>query len=177
MKRFLELAFKRKTTYEFSQEPLKEEHLHKLVEAARWAPSIQNKQPWRLVIVRDKKKIELLMNTAFYGAFHTDPPCIIVLVIPEDSWADKTMDDEFSRSQAMLSVAMPALNIAYQAQDDGLASCFLTPLKDVKSIIDVRDHSLVPLMVGVGFADEKGYTPKRHRKPASQIVRHEQYGE
>lgn len=36
----------------FSSQPLEDEVLHRVFEAARWAPSSNNEQPWRFVIAR-----------------------------------------------------------------------------------------------------------------------------
>ena len=38
----------------FSQEPVEMDKIHRLLEAARWAPSSMNQQPWRFIIGIDK---------------------------------------------------------------------------------------------------------------------------
>jgi nitroreductase len=43
----------RRSIRQYSEEPVSEEHLAMLLEAARQAPSGENAQPWRFVIVKD----------------------------------------------------------------------------------------------------------------------------
>jgi nitroreductase len=44
----------RRSIREFTDEPVSEEHLNMLMEAARLAPSGENAQPWRFIIVKDE---------------------------------------------------------------------------------------------------------------------------
>ena len=43
----------RRTCARFRSEPLPEALLGELLEAARWAPSADNSQPWYLIVIRD----------------------------------------------------------------------------------------------------------------------------
>ena len=52
---FLELAKKRRSVRRFKPDPVPAEYIDKIIEAARWAPSGFNLQPWEFVVVRDKK--------------------------------------------------------------------------------------------------------------------------
>lgn len=44
-----------RTVRRFKPDPVPEGHLRKILEAARWAPSAANTQPWDLVVVKDHK--------------------------------------------------------------------------------------------------------------------------
>jgi nitroreductase len=44
----------RRSIRHYTQDPVSEEHLEMILEAARQAPSGENAQPWRFIIVRDK---------------------------------------------------------------------------------------------------------------------------
>lgn len=56
----------RRTMRHFNTEPASEENVLKVLEAARWAPSGNNSQPWEFVVVREKNKlsqcIEILLE-------------------------------------------------------------------------------------------------------------------
>lgn len=54
----LDLFFKRQTVRKYKPDPVPEEHLVRIIEAASRAPSTANLQPWKFLVVRDKKKIE-----------------------------------------------------------------------------------------------------------------------
>lgn len=57
---FWEVVKNRRSVRDFKPDPVPEEHLLKIVDAARMAPCAGNEQPWKFLIVRDKKKIEAL---------------------------------------------------------------------------------------------------------------------
>jgi nitroreductase len=44
----------RRSIRQYSQDPVSEEHLEMILEAARQAPSGENAQPWRFIIVKDE---------------------------------------------------------------------------------------------------------------------------
>jgi len=52
---FLELVKHRRTIRRFRPDPVPEEYIDNIIEAARWAPSGYNLQPWEFVVIRQKK--------------------------------------------------------------------------------------------------------------------------
>jgi nitroreductase len=52
---FLDLVKKRRTIRRFRPDPVPDEDIEKIIEAARWAPSGYNMQPWDFVVIKDKK--------------------------------------------------------------------------------------------------------------------------
>lgn len=52
---FLELVRNRRSIRRFMPDPIPDEYIDKIIEAARWAPSGFNTQPWDFIVVRDKK--------------------------------------------------------------------------------------------------------------------------
>ena len=45
----------RRSCRNFSSEPVSEEALERILEAANWAPSPLNSQPWEFIVVTNKK--------------------------------------------------------------------------------------------------------------------------
>jgi nitroreductase len=52
---FLDLVKSRRSIRRFRPDPIPDEHIDKIIEAARWAPSGFNLQPWEFVVVKDPK--------------------------------------------------------------------------------------------------------------------------
>jgi nitroreductase len=52
---FLELVQKRRSIREFRPEPIPDEYVDKIIEAARFAPSGANSQPWEFVVVKKRE--------------------------------------------------------------------------------------------------------------------------
>jgi 5,6-dimethylbenzimidazole synthase len=52
---FLELVKKRRSIRQFKSEPIPNDAIQKIIEAARWSMSGANGQPWEFVVVKDQK--------------------------------------------------------------------------------------------------------------------------
>ena len=52
---FLELVKKRRSIKRFKTEPIPDEYVDKIIEAARWAPSGANSQPWEFIVVKKQE--------------------------------------------------------------------------------------------------------------------------
>lgn len=68
---FLELVQRRRSIRVFTADPVPDELVDQVIEAARWAPSGTNSQPWEFVVVRDqemKERIAGLVKPQLYLA-------------------------------------------------------------------------------------------------------------
>lgn len=52
---FLELVRRRRSIRQFKPDPVPDEHIEKILEAARWAMSGGNGQPWEFIVVKDQE--------------------------------------------------------------------------------------------------------------------------
>lgn len=51
---FLKLVKTRRSIRGFKTDPISDEDVNKIIEAARWAPSGANSQPWEFIVIKDK---------------------------------------------------------------------------------------------------------------------------
>jgi len=178
---FLNLAKSRKTTYEFTNQKVKESNLKKILEAGRWAPSCTNTQPWHFIIVKNKGRIKQLMMTANYGDFHADPALIIALVLLRDNCPGEGFScfrGKYSGFyDSFMSVGMAGLNMLLEAQDNNINSFIITPhQKEAKKILKIKKEDYVPLLLGFGYQDKKAFQKKRERNPIESITSYEYFG-
>ncbi len=59
----LNLMNRRRSVRRFKADPVPEDLLHNLIEAAGTAPSASNKQPWRFIIIQDHQTIQTASKT------------------------------------------------------------------------------------------------------------------
>lgn len=178
---FLRLAKNRKTVYEFADKEIKRSDIQKILEAARWAPSCSNAQPWHFIVVQEKERISRLMKTAIYGGFHDDPKVLIAVALDsahaEASEHRCIKNAKLGTIEAYLCIAMPALSMVFQAQDLGIGSCILTPEQHLSSkILRLRKGDQVPIMIGLGHEKKVAFQKKRERKPLRDLVSYEVFG-
>ncbi len=177
---FFRLAKDRKTTYEFDGMPLKEAHINKILEAARWAPSCSNVQPWNFIVVKNKERISKIIETASFGAFHTPPPVVIALVLNFECWENSShrcvKNDKLGTIEAFLCIAMPALNMVFEAQELGINTAIITPEMGVISkLLKIRKSDFVPLVIAFGYEKKGAFQKKRVRKPLKELVYYETF--
>lgn len=63
----LEIIKKRRTIRKYRPEPIPDDYVHKVIDAARWAPSGANTQPWEFVVVTDRE-VKKQMGLTVSGA-------------------------------------------------------------------------------------------------------------
>ena len=56
----LKVFEQRQTVRRYKPDPIPNEHLSQILDAARRAPTCMNQQPWKFLVVRDRAKIELM---------------------------------------------------------------------------------------------------------------------
>ncbi|MBW1799780.1 MAG: nitroreductase family protein, partial [Deltaproteobacteria bacterium] len=49
----LDVITSRKSIRRYQPDPVPDEMIDKILEAARWAPTGENYQPWRFIVIRD----------------------------------------------------------------------------------------------------------------------------
>jgi nitroreductase len=148
---------------DFKPEPLSEQDLQAILEAARWTGSSKNRQDWSFIVVRGDR----LQGLAEHGDF-TDPirasAATVVLVKEEGG--------------NMFDIGRAAQNIMLSAKAIGVASCPITLHRSA----DARAFLGAPEQVVTGYAVALGYpghsaAPRRFggRKQADAVVRYDRY--
>jgi len=66
---FIELIKKRRSVREFSDKPVAKDALEKIVDAARFAPTARNVQPWEFVAVTGKEALRKTAAITEHGKF------------------------------------------------------------------------------------------------------------
>ncbi len=140
----------------YSEEPIKDEELEILLEAARWAPTGANLQPWHFIVVRDentRKEISKYAKFFFFKSSHVgNAPCIIVLCY----------EKEKSRF-GIYDVTLAGGNILLAAESIGLGTCWIGAFdeKKIKELLQIPENVSVVALITVGRPKEKPTAPPR----------------
>ena len=67
-KAFMEIVDLRRSVRAYNPTPVSEEDLEMILQSARWAPSGENAQPWKFIVVRDEKNKEFLSMISKRGS-------------------------------------------------------------------------------------------------------------
>lgn len=64
----LDIISSRKSIRRFKPDPIPDEMIDKILEAARWAPTGENYQPWRFIVIRDQETRNRIGELAKVGS-------------------------------------------------------------------------------------------------------------
>ena len=78
MRDILDVISTRTSIRKYTKEPVSDEMLDKILEAGRWAPTGENHQPWRLIVIRDPETQKKIGDMAKIGSgiFTTTEYCM-----------------------------------------------------------------------------------------------------
>ncbi len=68
MDELLDLIRTRRSIRKYKPDDVPDEMINKILEAGRWAPSGENSQPWRFIVVRDRECIRQMGECAGWGS-------------------------------------------------------------------------------------------------------------
>ena len=183
----------RRTCARFRSEPLPEALLGELLEAARWAPSADNSQPWYLIVIRDpstKRRLNAVAaeSRSLYdlwasalppAAPHTLSPDFTAVPLCLAVFADPRLSPAFVEGEQshVLAAGMAIENIWLAAHARGIGACLWTHLEQdqLKSILGVPHHYYFAGLLGLGYPAEgdKDTPGVRQRRSLSESVGYE----
>lgn len=162
----------------FSEERLTEEELLSLFEAARWAPSSYNSQPWRFIYGRrGEKEWDPLFNALvdFNKSWCTNADTLVVIL------SRKNFEhNEKPSSTASLDTGAAWMNLATEAH----ARNFVThgmegfDYEAIRKNLNVPDHYKIEAMIALGKKGDKEQLSKElkekevpsSRKPLKELI-------
>jgi nitroreductase len=185
----LDAINKRRSIRRFKPDPVEDEKVEKVMEAARQAPSWANTQCWRFIVVRDVDTIHHLADTGFgvggphpnkaTEAMRTAPVAIVACAElgkagcsykePREPVTDK--GDWF-----MFDTALAMQNMVLAATALGLGTVYVGAFDSVaaEKVLGVPEGYKVVSMTPLGYPDED---PKpRPRKELAEIVFKDRFG-
>jgi nitroreductase len=164
---------KRRSIRAFKKQDVPEEIVEKLIDAARWASSAGNIQPWEFVIIRNHDVKEELVKAADQ-AFVEEAPVVIV-VCANEKLSSMGYGVRGRTLYCIQDTAAAIQNILLTAHSLGLGSCWIGAFNEykVKKAVNapkgIRPIAIIP----VGYANE---TPsQRNRRPLNQIMHYENF--
>ena len=159
-----------------SPREIEQEKIEKVLDAARFAPSAINKQPWRFVVVQGKENVTKLVNETFANwnlKAGEAPVLIFAFANPKD---DVVVG---GREFYLFDVALAVENMILAATDMGLVTHLMTSLdeeklkKSLEVPNEVRFVVATPLAYPVNGSYEKAVEERlkaRTRKSLPELV-------
>lgn len=159
----LTLIKKRYSVRRFKPDPVPPEIIAGLLEAARWAPSAGNLQPWFFYVVTRQKEKEMLAAAALNQRFVAQAPvCIVVCAEPDRS--ARVYGDRGRHLYCYQDTAAAAQNILLAATGYGLGTCWVGAFKEeeVRRSLAMPAGRVPVALIPAGYpADDSVHRPGR----------------
>jgi nitroreductase len=149
----------------FSDQQIEAEKLHMLLEAARWAPSSNNEQPWRFIVANKDHETEwnrllaCLVEGNRKWAYRAP---VLILSVASLNF----QDDSTPNRHALHDTGMAVENLVLQATALGLATHQMAGFDVEKARADLKIPSgYEPVaMIAVGYPGDLAFLPDRLRE-------------
>ncbi len=156
----------------FRPDPVPQEVVDDVLEVARWSGSASNRQPWELVVIREKETLEALARLEGYASHLAGAPLGILLVMAGDRPTQETYDEGRLTERVMLAALAHGVGSSVGWIVGGGRDA-------AREILGVPEGRMVRTAISLGYPDEsprRATGPGQVRKPLSEIVHEERYG-
>ena len=161
----------RRSVREHAGEPLPPEVLDSLLDAARWAPSGGNRQPWCFVVVRDALRLRKV--AAVSPGLLGNPAALVAFCVEGGDASGRSRDlDEVC---SLIETGMAAQNLMLAAAAFGVGSCPIVSVnvQAVGRLLGLPDQVTPALIVTLGYPARAVEAPPQ--RPAQETVHWERY--
>ena len=164
----------RRSIRAFKSDEVSPEIVDKLLDAATWAPSAGNIQPWEFIVVRKPKIKRKLVEAALDQTFIEEAPVVIV-VCANENCSSQRYGIRGKTLYCIQDTAAAIQNIHLTAYSLGLGTCWVGAFREEKAreILKIPQGIRPVAIIPVGYPAEA--PSPRDRRHMSQIVHYETF--
>lgn len=161
----------RRSVRSYSDKEVEEEKLQQVLEAGRHAPSANNRQEWRFVVVRDPEQRRKLMDAAHGQRFVGEAPVVVVACATE---SDHIMSCGHPAHLIDVAIAVDHMTLAARAL--GLGTCWVGAFEAdaVRQALGIPDEVEVIQLLPLGYPTE--WPSGRSRRSLHSLVHQDRWG-
>ena len=167
---FSELITRRYSVRAYKPDPVEEDKLEEVLEAARLAPTANNQQPFQLIVIHTAGREKDLKRIYAPGWFVQAPLVVCACGLSGQGWV---REDGRSYLDVDLAIAMDHMVLA--AANAGLGTCWIANFDETaaRQVLRLPDDVEPIIFTPLGYpADQPG--PKR-RQPLTSLVRYQNW--
>ncbi len=163
MNEILESIRERRTVRSFTEEPIEDEKIEKILEAGRWAPSGKNNQPWKFKVIRGEEEKNRIAECTHYTDVVKDAQLLVLVYLDDESTYDRTKDVQ--------SIGACCQNMCLAAHSLNLGAVWNGEILNHKECVGevVKTGSNLELMALLCFG-HPGEKPSSNRVPLEDLI-------
>ncbi len=167
----IETILSRRSIRSYTSEPVARSDITMILEAARWAPSGLNNQPWKFIVVQKGDTISKLASCTRYSAIVKGASVIIAVFLDTSTMYDRTKDAQ--------AIGAAIQNMLLVCCELGLGAVWLGEIlnnkEQVNLILEAPESLELMAALAIGYPDRNKTTSSR--KELKEIAFEELYGD
>lgn len=167
---YSDLIANRYSVRAYKRDPIENEKLDNVLEAARLAPTAANRQPYQLIVINTKGREDELLKIYRRNWFVQAPLLICACGVPRQSWVRSDR-----RRYLDVDVAIVMDHLILAATNIGLGTCWVAAFNEnaARKALNLPDDVEPLIFTPLGYpADKPGI---KERKPLTELVRYEHW--
>jgi nitroreductase len=168
----LSLIQARRSTRVFAEKPVEREKILTCVEAARFAPSAENLQPWRFFVLDDTELIQQFGEQSFSGIYRPTrwaikAPVLIAMAAKMDILVNRLGRYIQGTSFYLLDLGIAGEHLILEAHELGLGTCWIGWFnsRKAKRFLKLPFNHQVVALIAMGYPAKP---PSKTRKLLGQ---------
>jgi len=165
----------RRSVRAFTHEPVSDKEVKQLIDAARWAPSAGNIQPWEFVVVRDPQ-IKHGLSAAALDQTFIEEASVVIVVCANQLRSARGYGSRGVNLYCLQDTAAATQNMLLAARALGLATCWVGAFQEeeARRVLNIPNNIRPVAIIPVGHPAEKPEAPER--RPLREIIHREAFG-
>ena len=174
----MEVIARRVSCRAYRAEPVPEDHVRHILEAARLAPSACNQQPWRFVVVRELEPRRRIVEEGFLPGIKMnwalDAPCLVVIGMERSFLTHRLAASVSGVDYPWVDIGIAGEHLVLAATELGLGTCWIGWIKPrIVARIVGWSRSVKPVVVitvGCPREPQAGAPPASRRRALDELV-------
>lgn len=168
---FQELIRARYSVRAYKPDPVEEDKLARILEAARLAPTAANRQAFRIIVLPTKGREADLRRVYGRDWFTQTPLVLAVCALPAEGWVRKA--DGWNAAEVDATIAMAHIVLA--ASEEGLGTCWIAAFDPAaaREVLGLPADVIPSAFTPLGYPADSP-APKK-RRPLGELVHKERW--
>ena len=150
----------------FTDRPIADDDLDRILEAGRRSPSSRNWQPWDFVVVTDREQL-VELATVWQGAGHVTSSAATVAIVAPVVEEARRQTEYFDLGQAVMSMMIAAADLGIGSGHSAIGDQDLA-----RRILGLPDDRVCAHLVPLGYPADRPLVPlnRPDRRPFDEVV-------
>ena len=179
---FNKLILARQSVRRYASTPVEPDKLLQCLEAARLAPSANNSQAWKFIVV-DQEPLRTEVAKATFSdiqlinKYTLQAPVMVVIVMEKTKIITRLAMLVKKKEWPLIDIGITAEHFCLQASELGLATCMIGWFDEdkLKKLLHIPSGNSIGLLISLGYAPEGYPLRTKIRKPINEMVSYNGY--